>query len=251
METRTETWSIPLDARGNAVWDRPRDAAARCPRSPDRRSKARRSKGRGSQGLSEEAVLLAAVRAGDQVASAAFVRRFGGRMTAAAVRLLRDAALAEDCVQEAFVSAFRNLHRFEGRSSLGTWLHRITVNACLVKLRVRKRASECSLEGILPGSEAAGDGHGLGWQNPASAEDQVAENQLRDLVRAQIGELPDGYRIVLTLRDIQELNTREVAALLRISEGAVKVRLHRARAALRRRLESLLVDTRDWVVCTH
>lgn len=246
METRTEAWSIPVKARGDAVWIPPRGAAARCSGSAGHPSKRC-----ASRQWAEESALLAAVRAGNQSAATALVRRFGGRMMAAAVRLLRDAALAEDCVQEAFVSAFRNLERFEGRSSLGTWLHRITVNACLVKMRARKRAPESPLEGMPSGWEAAGNGFGLGWQVPVSAEDLVAEGQLRDLVRARIGELPDDYRIVLTLRDIEELNTREVAAVLRISEGAVKVRLHRARAALRRRLESAPLDTRDWVVCPN
>ena len=161
-------------------------------------------------------------------------------MLATATRLLGDPALAEDCVQESFISAFNNLDRFEGRSGVGTWLHRITVNACLMKLRSRRRKAEEPIDDLLPTFDENGCRIEPAWKSTRSVEDLVAEQQVRELVMEKIGELPDSYRIVLVLRDIEELDTREVAEILDTTEGAVKVRLHRARAALKKLLEPIL-----------
>ena len=188
----------------------------------------------------DEHDLLAAVRAKDERACGQFVRRYGGRMLATATRLLGDTALAEDCVQEAFLSAFNNLDRFEGRSGVGTWLHRITVNACLMKLRSRRRKAEEPIDDLLPTFDENGCRIEPAWKSTRSVDDLVAEQQVRELVIKKIGELPDSYRIVLVLRDIEELDTREVAEILDTTEGAVKVRLHRARTALKKLLEPIL-----------
>ena len=188
----------------------------------------------------DEGALLAGVRAKDERACDQFVRRYGGRMLATATRLLGDPALAEDCVQESFLSAFNNLDRFEGRSGVGTWLHRITVNACLMKLRSRRRKAEEPIDDLLPTFDENGCRIETAWKSTRSVDDLVAEQQVRELVIKKIGELPDSYRIVLVLRDIEELDTREVAEILDTTEGAVKVRLHRARAALKKLLEPIL-----------
>ena len=188
----------------------------------------------------DEGALLAAVRGKDERACAQFVRRYGGRMLATATRLLNDSALAEDCVQESFLIAFRSLDRFEGRSGVGTWLHRITVNACLMKLRARKRKAEEPIDDLLPVFDDNGCRIEPAWTSMRSADDLIADQQVRAIVIDKIGALPDTYRIVLMLRDIEELDTREVAEVLEISEGAVKVRLHRARAALKKLLEPVL-----------
>jgi len=160
-------------------------------------------------------------------------------MLATATRLLGDRHLAEDCVQESFLSAFQRIDSFEGRADVGTWLHRITVNACLMKLRSRKRKPETSIDDLMPDFDANGCRVEPFWQIPKSVDELVAERQTRELILAKIDELPENYRIVLMLRDIEELSTQDVAALLDVSENVVKVRLHRARAALKKLLESV------------
>jgi RNA polymerase sigma-70 factor, ECF subfamily len=188
----------------------------------------------------DEAELVQRLKAGDGVAMETVVRRFGGRMHAVALRLLRDEHGAHDAVQDAFLSAFKSIGRFEGGSRLSTWLHRIVVNAALMKLRQKARRDERSIEEFLPAFE--GDGHRRNvrgaWQEPAEALLERAE--VRTMVRGKIDMLPDDYRTVLLLRDIEELDTDETAAVLGIRPGAVKTRLHRARLALRELLESEL-----------
>ena len=163
-----------------------------------------------------------------------------GWMLVLAKRILRDRALAEDAVQDAFLDALRSLDTFEGRSSLKTWLHRITVNASLMKLRQLKRLGEQSIDEYLPEFDRYDCRIEAPWSNLARAEDMLENERLRALVSEKIAILPDAYRIVLQLRDIEEYDTGEVATLLDISTSNVKVRLHRARAALKKLLEPIL-----------
>jgi RNA polymerase sigma-70 factor (ECF subfamily) len=157
-----------------------------------------------------------------------------------AERLLRDPQLAEDAVQEAFISAFGGLQDFEGRSSLKTWLHRITVNAALGKLRQLKRQSEQSMDEYLPEFDRHDCRIEPAWPHLVSSQEILESENLRGLVHKKIGELGDNYRIILQLRDIEGYNTSEVAAVTGISESNVRIRLHRARAALKTLLEPIL-----------
>ena len=189
----------------------------------------------------DEASLLAGLRAGDQGAYETLVRTYSGRLLAVTRRLLRTEEDARDAVQDAFLSAFRALHTFEEGSLLSTWLHRIAVNAALMKLRTRRRKPEEAIEDLLPKYLEDGhreDGH-IGnptkpWKEP---EALLERQETRVLVRACIDRLPESYRTVLLLRDIEELDTEEAAHLLGISPNAVKIRLHRARQALRTLLD--------------
>lgn len=192
--------------------------------------------------LGEESALVLRLRNGDEAAFEIIVRRYGGRMLSTARRFLRGEDDAADAVQEAFVSAFRNMAGFEGHSRLGTWLHRIVVNACLMKLRTRARHPEMSIDSLLPAFDKSGH-HTRGvrsWRKTPDEELQTAE--LRAIVRKSIDRLPDDFRAVLLLRDIEELSTDETAEILGISAGAAKVRLHRARQALRTMLEPHLAE---------
>ena len=181
--------------------------------------------------------LLERLRSGEEAAYEELVRRYGGRLLAVARRFLPVEEDARDAVQDAFVSAFRGLHSFAGQAQLSTWLHRIVVNASLMKLRTRRRKPEQSIEELLPGF--LDDGHLERPASPWRSEDlDPAERaELRDLVMRSIHELPEGHRNVLLLRDIENLDTEEAAEILGISPGAVKTRLHRARQALRELLE--------------
>ena len=189
---------------------------------------------------SDEAALVAALRAGSAEAFEQIVRRFGGRMLAVARQLLNHEEDARDAVQDAFVAVHGALPGFEGRSTLGTWLHRIAVNAALMKLRKRRARREQPIEELLPGFLE--DGH---QARPAPRWGETAARRLereetRQCVRHCIDRLPETYRNVLLLRDIQELDTETVAGLLQVSSDAVKVRLHRARQALKSLLDPVL-----------
>ncbi len=184
----------------------------------------------------QEAELLEALRTGRDDAFETLVRTHSGRMLSVCRRILRNDEEAKDAVQEAFISAFRAIQSFEGTSRLGTWLHRIAVNASLMRLRSKKRRPEESIEELLPAFKD--DGHAAvdprDWS--PSALQMVESRETREFVRDCIDRLPDMYRVVLLLRDIEELGTSEAAAVLGVTEGVVKVRLHRARHALRRLL---------------
>lgn len=181
----------------------------------------------------DEKALLDRLKAGDDAAYDELVRSHGGRLLAVARRFLRSEDDARDAVQDAFLSAFRSIDRFEGNARLSTWLHRIVVNASLMKLRTRRRKPEQSIEDLLP--DYLEDGH---LEAPASPWrpvdlDGAEREELRELLVRSIEALPEGYRNVLMLRDIEELDTEETAETMGISTGAVKTRLHRARQALR------------------
>jgi RNA polymerase sigma-70 factor, ECF subfamily len=183
--------------------------------------------------------LIAALRAGDAEAFEDVIMRYGGRLLAVCRHLLGDEEEARDCVQEALLSAFRQIGRFEGRAELGTWLHRIAVNQALMRLRAQASAPEGPIDHLLPRFDDHGGRHEPAWRFEESVEEALGRRQTRALVLAQIALLPEAYRTVLLLRDVEKLTTREVGELLSLGESAVKVRLHRARAALKRLLEPL------------
>jgi RNA polymerase sigma-70 factor, ECF subfamily len=183
--------------------------------------------------VDDEAALIAQLRAGDESAYEQVVRAYGGRLLAVARRIVGTEEDARDVVQDAFLNAFKSFARFEGNAKLSTWLHRIVVNAALMKLRTRKRKPEQSIESMLP--SFLDDGHHeerfQSWDEPV---DKLMERkEARELVRQQIDALPEGYRTVLVLRDIEGLDTEETAKVLGLSVNATKIRLHRARQALR------------------
>ncbi len=168
------------------------------------------------------------------------VRDHIGWMLALAKRMLHDHASAEDAVQDAFINTFCALDSFEGRSSLKTWLHRITVNACLAKMRQSKQRAEQVINEYLPEFDQYNCRIEAPWDHLASVDEILQSDQLRDLVRTKIFALPEQYRNVLLLRDIEGYDTNEVAILLGISVSNAKVRLHRARSALKKLLEPIL-----------
>ncbi|NQZ98854.1 MAG: sigma-70 family RNA polymerase sigma factor [Myxococcales bacterium] len=177
------------------------------------------------------------MRSGEEAAFEELVRTHGGRLLAVARRYLPSEDDARDAVQDAFLSAFKALPAFEGQAKLSTWLHRIAVNAALMKLRTRRRKPEQSIDDLLPGFLE--DGH---LEKPASEWmpvplDLVERKEIAEIVRSNIARLPDNHRHVLLLRDIEEFDTEETAEMLEITPNAVKTRLHRARLALRELLE--------------
>jgi RNA polymerase sigma-70 factor (ECF subfamily) len=176
--------------------------------------------------LTDETELIAGLKAGGESAYKELFRRHSGAMLAVARRYFGDSDDAAEAVQDAFVSAFQAMTGFAGTSRLGTWLHRITVNACLMRLRSRRRSRLVPLGGCNhPVAAAEADG--------MTRAETVAR------VRAGIARLPDAYRAVVQLRDIDGIDTAAAATRLGTNEGVVKVRLHRARQALKAVLEQL------------
>ncbi len=202
-------------------------------------------------GTLDETTLVAALKAGDDAAFETLVRTSSHRLLAVARRFARTEEDAQDIVQTAYMNAFRALEKFEGQSQLSTWLHRIVVNTALMKLRSQRTKPEESIETLLPTFKT--DGHHAerfrDWSVPADALVQQAET--RATVRACIAQLPEAYRSVLLLRDIEERSTRDVADALGLTPAAVKTRLHRARQALstllRRRYAADGVTAQDGV----
>ena len=185
-------------------------------------------------GCDHDVLLVRRLQRGDEAAFEELVRNHGGRLLSVARRFLGASEDAQDAVQEAFIRAFKAIHTFEERAQLHTWLHRILVNTALMKLRERRRKPEESIDDLLP--TFAADGH----QTVESREwsDALFERkETASIVRDAIATLPESYRIVLVLRDLEERDTAETARMLGTTATVVKVRLHRARQALRTLLD--------------
>jgi RNA polymerase sigma-70 factor (ECF subfamily) len=191
-----------------------------------------------------ELALVARLRAGDEDAFTAIVRSCGGSLLATARRFLRNEEDARDAVQEAFLKAHQSIETFQGGSRFSTWVHRILVTTCLMKLRSQRRKPEDSFDELLP--RFLEDGHTAvntqEWSDGPHRDLEVAE--IRAHVRDRIGALPESLRVVILMRDIEDMDTGDVARVLGLTENAVKIRLHRARQALRTLLDPYMRGVR-------
>lgn len=175
-----------------------------------------------------ESDLITRAISGDAAAEREIFQRHIRRIYQLAFRMTGDSALSEDCAQETFVRAFRNLHGFRGDAALATWLQRIAVTVTLNCLRSEKRFRERAV--------------------PVSAGElpRGMEREARPFLRARIGRavdtLPEDARLVLVLYDIEGYSHKEIAAMLSIGEGVSKTRLSRARARLRVLLADLVQE---------
>lgn len=167
----------------------------------------------------------------DPEAFDSLVGEYADRLYSVALRITRSHEEAEDATQDAFLSAFRHRADFRGQSDVASWLFRITVNAALQRVR-RHRPAE-----YLTGDEEATPRR-LDWADDPARRLEMGE--LRDTIEDGIGLLPEDLRVALVLRDVEQLSTAETAAILDLSEAAVKSRLHRARLLLRRYLVTTL-----------
>lgn len=166
---------------------------------------------------------IESARMGDRGAFERIYRVQSGRVYGLCLRLTRDPAVAEDCTQEAFILAWRNLAGFQGRSSLATWLHRIAVNVAL--RRTRRRA----LEVVAPPEEDDREASGLGV---------IGDDTPPIDVERAVASLPEGARHVLVLCGIYGYTHEEAASMLGIAVGTCKAQMHRARRLLRERLNA-------------
>jgi RNA polymerase sigma-70 factor, ECF subfamily len=212
-----------------------------CPESARVSRHDKGSVGPGLPPLTEGGTLIDGLRNGDEQAFETLVRKFGPRLLAKARRYLRSEDDAHDVVQDAFLCVLKSIGKFKGDSQLSTWLHRIVINCAFMYLRMKKRRSEIQnveidIDDLLPRFDPAGNWMD-GDSRSMSAEVSFETFETRATVRRCIEHLPDAYRLVLTLRDIDELDTEEVASLLGLTGNNVKVRLHRARQALKTLIE--------------
>jgi len=199
----------------------------------------------------DDSALVAALRAGDEGAFMHLVDAYGGPMRRLALSIVRNAAVADDVVQDAWVGVLRGLERFEGRSSLKTWIFRIVANTA--KTRAEREARSVPFSSFA--SEASGDepaveperfGNPLfpgGWTAFPEPWDNLAARETRDVVAAAIEALPPAQRLVISMRDVEGWASDEVCNVLELSETNQRVLLHRARskvrAALERHLDSI------------
>jgi RNA polymerase sigma-70 factor (ECF subfamily) len=190
-------------------------------------------------GESEETRLIHLATRGDAVAFETLYSKHSRALFQAALRVLGNAEDAEDALQEGLLAAYRNLHRFEGRSQFSTWLTRIVINAALMRLRSKRARPAVSLdhwqteENNLPPEErfAADD---------PSPEEIYAGRELRELIQANLRKLSPVLRAAFLLRESQGLSTSEAARALGVSENTLKARLWRARQQLAELLAPIL-----------
>ncbi len=179
---------------------------------------------------SPDALLVARVLAGERRQFAVLVRRHNQKMFRAVRAVLRDDAEAEDVVQQAWVHAFHALAQFRGDAGLGAWLARIAVNEALGRVRTRTRRGDLSL--VETGEDVAVE--------PRTPEDDASARETARIIERHIDALPEIYRVVFVLRDVEELSTGDTAAALGVSDETVRVRLHRARQTLQAALADSL-----------
>ena len=184
--------------------------------------------------------LLARCREGHPEAFARLVALHEGMVFNLAARLLGDREEARDVAQDVFLQVYRTLARFEGRSSLRTWIYRIVVNQCQNRRRFWRRRRRDKEESLVEGIEASEAGRqGSGWASPF---DETLRRERASRVQAALLELSFDHRTVLVLRELEGLCCEEIATLLGVADGTVKSRLSRAREALRRRLVDLIEE---------
>jgi len=177
--------------------------------------------------------LVAEFKAGNGASFEELVNRYSSKAFSLASRLTRNREDAEEVLQDVFVTVYRKIDGFEGKSSFSSWLYRITVNSALMKLRRRKRDKTTSIEEVLP--QLQNSPH-LRTSEHAEGDAATLRAQLNAALEDAIRKLPDDYRPVFVLRDIDGLTSREVSKILQLTVPAVKSRLHRSRLMLRRRL---------------
>ena len=181
---------------------------------------------------------MAAARAGRQDAFAQIVEQYSATVYNLALRLMKDPHEAEEVLQETFISAFRALPKFEGRSQLSTWLYRIGYNAALMRLRKRRVATESLDAPVVTEAGNLLPRELVDWGS--APHDLLLRQELRAVLMAALDTLPESLRSIFVLRDIEGLSTAEAAEALGITETNAKVRLHRARLALREKLSAFV-----------
>ena len=181
----------------------------------------------------EERQLVRLAQEGSPAAFEELVRKYQSKVYSMALSFTRNREAADDLAQEVFLKAYLALPRFHGKSEFGTWLYRISINHIKDFLRKKGRAKEVSLEDVAEISFSD-------KEQTEKAEQERETEARRGLVQRFVQGLPEKYRVILTLRDIQGLAYEEISRVLHLSPGTVDSRLHRARRILRHKLAPYL-----------
>lgn len=180
--------------------------------------------------IRNEAELVKALQRGDSSAFATLVELVGSRLVASARRILQTRQEAEDATQETLLAVWKGIEKFEGGSSLYTWMHRILINNCLARLRSARGTKKIGLSSLdeenIPGERTLRDSR---VQLGPTLEKQIA---MRHTIEKALQQIPEEFRTVLLLRDVEELSSKEAAEVLGISDSLVRQRLHRARTVV-------------------
>ena len=181
--------------------------------------------------------LIRAINSGQFDRFPDLVKRYEQKLYNFSLRMCRDAADAEDTVQETFLNVFRYLKDFRYETKFKNWLYRVAASTCIKKRRKSKFAPqrELSLDEFLPQDETEIPDQVPRWA--LMPLDKLLNDELLDKINAAIFTLPEKYRLVIVLRDIEGFSTAETAQILNLSDANVKVRLHRARLFLRNKLK--------------
>lgn len=185
--------------------------------------------------------LIADFQKGDQQSFEELISRYSNKVFSLASRLTRNNEDAEEVLQDVFVTVHRKIAGFEGKSSFSSWLYRVTVNAAFMKLRKRKQDQTVPLEEIVQQSHVV---PALKSPEHAYVDSQTIRNEMLEALETAIRKLPDDYRPVFILRDVDGLTSREVSRILDLTVPAVKSRLHRSRLMLRRRLNRFFTEAK-------
>jgi len=183
-----------------------------------------------------DAEIVKRVRAGDRALFEILMRRHNQRLYRAARAVVKDERDVEDVMQQAYINAFTHLHQFEERSQFSTWLTRIVLNEAFG--RRQRLLVESKAMVALNGDESSGELMESIRSPLVGPEHQAYARELRDVLEEAVDALPETYRTVFMLRDVEGLSTAETGEGLGLGEEAVKTRLHRARAMIRRSVSS-------------
>lgn len=185
-------------------------------------------------------MLVEDLRQGSMQAFEEIISRYETKVYNLAMRFTRNPEDAEEVLQDVFATIYTKIDGFRGQSAFSSWLYRIIVNAAFMKLRKRKQQAAVSLEDLTPTLRhyyLEGDASQL-----TRSDSITFHRELRLVLERAIGRLPEQYRAVFVLRDVDGLSNQEVGEILQISIPAVKSRLHRSRLMLRRRLQHYYLD---------
>jgi RNA polymerase sigma-70 factor (ECF subfamily) len=192
----------------------------------------------------DDAALLSKLRLGSPAAVDALFDRYHGKVYGLAMSILKNKCDAEEAAQDVFLTVVRKADRFQGNSDLSSWIYRICVNACLMRLRKDQRTETVPIEEFLPVFTKGGAHAGPVEDWSREVDRGVPDKELGRAIGGFTGELPEKYRVVFALCDVQGFSYEETAQVLDLTISSVKSRLHRARLYLRERLSRYLRDGR-------
>jgi RNA polymerase sigma-70 factor, ECF subfamily len=184
--------------------------------------------------------LVLALKKGCQHSYAELVERYGQKVHNLALRITRNEQDTEDVMQEVFITIWTKIDMFQGRSAFSSWLYRVTANCAFMKLRSRRKHNSVSFEETQQADSS--DTTGLASNREADVSLLSSRHELRDAIEDAVAKLPEDYRAIFILRDIDGLSNQEVAEVLKLSVPAIKSRLHRSRILLRKRLQRIYLD---------